>query len=72
MHFYGPKPKPTQQIVTTNSVVQTDSAVSTAANAVETATKASEGLSSPVSGLSKYAGKLTETILSNNLVTFTF
>ncbi len=72
MHFYGPKPKPAQQIVTTNSVVQTDSAVSTAANAVETATKASEGLSSPVSGLSKYAGKLTETILSNNLVTFTF
>ncbi|RLD11187.1 MAG: hypothetical protein DRI44_04230 [Chlamydiae bacterium] len=72
MHFYGPKPQPAQQISSTNSVVQTESALSPATNALGSATKSSKKAVNSIANLSKITENLTETILSNNLVTFTF
>ena len=70
MHFYGPKPKP--QLSTTNSIVKTEAAVKSTATVFESNTNATALSELPASDVSEYDGTLTETILSNNLVTFTF
>ena len=73
MHFYGPKPNTAQQISTTNSVVQTTPTVNSTVKTLSTnAADLSETVSATAADLSKIAGKITETVLSNNLVTFTF
>ncbi len=72
MHYYGPKPKPAQQLSTTNSVVQAEAAVKSPAAVFESSTNTPVLSEIPASDPSGYAGDLTETILSNDLVTFTF
>jgi len=72
MHYYGPKPKPEQQLATTNSVVQAESTASSVNVLESTAKTSDEAVVSATGSVNKYVGKLTETILSNDLVTFTF